>query len=229
MSDVAYPDQAAPAPAETTPAPTQGFDASALAPGIHQAIREGLAQSQAPQPQPGPSVQPYLNQQPQFQPPAPQRGPNGQFLPQQQADPVADLVNPYIARLVGPALQHVNQQSMAAADMSYFYRVNGSHFGGERGNELAGAVEQAFQHFQSQGQPLTRQVIFQGLTGVGGPFHDYFVEQAIQQRQQAQQRAQGAQVMGAGVGRGSAAVQPAKDPRSMSDEELEQALQNLSF
>lgn len=187
MADQPTPDSATPAPAPDTDAL-----AAALVPAFKQQMQAAMA-SMTPPPAPV------------YQAPAPV---------QPAADPLRDLINPYVE----PALRRAELSSASAMDAATFYATT------PEAAQYRVDIENAFAQAMRQGAAMPRSDIWAWYQG---KHMDKFAEERTQRAQAA--AAAAAQGVTAGDSAGGRAGTPAGDPWTMPMDELRKRLDGVSF
>lgn len=134
--------------------------------------------------------------------------------PKEGEDPLADL----IGSRVNPALTRMGYEIADAKDAALFYVEHPEALKHKK------AVEDAFNTLKAQGTPMSRVAVFDWYKGKN---FDTFREEANKEAKEAAERAKDASDAGAGVSRHREVA--AKDPHSMSDEDLSKALEGVAF
>jgi hypothetical protein len=154
-----------------------------------------------------------------FQAPQPQRYQAPEPQRQTTSDPVAELVDPYVKPHVERAERRAQLAEAAATDAVTFYI---SHPEIDKAGRLE--IEKRFQALKDKGIAFQREDIYNHYQGEN---IDKVVEQKIKSREEAARRAADA---AATVGPGSPdKARTTVDARSMSTEDLEKALDGVSF
>ncbi len=153
----------------------------------------------------------------QFTRHAPQPEPVRQPVPQGPADPVAELVNPYLA----PVAAQAALAEQSATDAAKFYS---KHKDLEQAD--ADEVERRFQVLRQKGVPFTRDDIYAHLLGER---IDKEVEKRIEKRAKAVARASEAATTVGGGSPDRSGAATVRDANSMSTADLGKALEGASF
>ena len=144
------------------------------------------------------------------QTPAPQPQP----VPQPKSDPIADAVLPSLIPILKPIADNLDLQARASYDATLFYTTNAD------AHKYMGEIEKMFAE-----RPRPRKDIWNEYRGA---HLDDFYKAKLAEDQEAQRRAALALTVGSGAPRGFAEGL-AKDPFEMTDEELQQSVQNAQF
>jgi hypothetical protein len=130
------------------------------------------------------------------------------------ADPVGDMVRPYVQ----PAIQEARLAGQAATDAVLFYQKN------PKAAKHMDEIEARFNRLMANGTAFARADIYNHLRGEK---YDDFVKADQEEQRLAAERAQN-EGLSVGAG-GRLSGGPAKDAHEASDEELSDALKNMSF
>ena len=193
------PMRADPAPT-VEPAPAGTFNTDALSADLREAISDGFKAVIAATPRPAPA------------PPTPP------FRPAPVSNPLTDAIR----EAVGPDLAAVGLAAQSALDMASFYSNPKNHDDGAI--EHRDEIEQAFTRLAASGHPFTRQDVWEWYKGHN--FDKFSAERSKKHDEQVTRTGINTAVVGPGSPpRGG----EAKDPWSMSHDELSKALDGVTF
>ena len=138
--------------------------------------------------------------------------------PQGATDPLADLVSPYVKPQVDAAVRQARLAELAGIDAATFYADHP-----ELTKEDRQEIEKRFSGLRANGVPFQREDILKHYRGEN---IDKEVDRRIKAREEAVTRAANAVT----VGPGSPDKSPiTRDARAMPTDELEKALDGVSF